>query len=240
VIGDGAVGKTCLLVRCLRASLFLFRFSDTRSPLAYRSRTRRRSSRRTTSRLSSTTFVTPLETSFGPGFSFGPRFPSFSRVVFGPLTRLSQYVVNLTAGDQNIELGLWDTAGQEEYDRLRPLSYANANVFLLCFSVVSPVSCENITAKWYPELMHFCPDVPFILVGTKLDMREDEETISNLKGMGQSPVTTEQGADLGKKLKAIKYMECSAKTQENLKDVFDEAVRAVLRPRKKKGGCVIL
>ena len=41
--------------------------------------------------------------------------------------------------------------------RLRPLSYANANVFLLCFSVISPVSFENVTAKWYPELMHFCP-----------------------------------------------------------------------------------
>ena len=152
----------------------------------------------------------------------------------------TQYVVNLTAGDQNIELGLWDTAGQEEYDRLRPLSYANANVFLLCFSVTSPVSCENVTAKWYPELMHFCPDVPFILVGTKLDMRNDQEELDKLRAQGQSPITTEQGVDLGKKLKSIKYMECSAKTQENLKDVFDEAVRAVLRPKKKKGGCVIL
>ena len=57
------------------------------------------------------------------------------------------YVVNLTAGDRNIELGLWDTAGQEEYDRLRPLSYANAQVFLICFSLVNPVSFENVSAK---------------------------------------------------------------------------------------------
>jgi len=155
-------------------------------------------------------------------------------------TVFDNYVVNLTAGDQNIELGLWDTAGQEEYDRLRPLSYANANVFLLCFSIISPVSFENVTAKWYPELMHFCPDVPFILVGTKCDIRNDPVEVEKLKAQGQSPITTEQGIELAKKLKAIKFMECSAKTQENLKDVFDEAVRAVLRPPKKKKGCIII
>jgi len=155
-------------------------------------------------------------------------------------TVFDNYVVNLTAGEQNIELGLWDTAGQEEYDRLRPLSYANANVFLLCFSVISPVSFENVTAKWYPELMHFCPDVPFILVGTKLDMRNERAEVEKLRSQGQNPISTEQGNELAKKLKAIKYMECSAKTQENLKDVFDEAVRAVLRPAKKKKGCTLI
>jgi len=155
-------------------------------------------------------------------------------------TVFDNYVVNLTAGDQNIELGLWDTAGQEEYDRLRPLSYANANVFLLCFSVISPVSFENVTAKWYPELMHFCPDVPFILVGTKVDLRNDHNEVSKLSAQGQQPVTTETGNELARKLKAIKFMECSAKTQQNLKDVFDEAVRAVLRPHKKMRKCVIV
>eukprot|EP01116_Phalansterium_solitarium_P018002 TRINITY_DN45_c0_g1_i1.p1 TRINITY_DN45_c0_g1~~TRINITY_DN45_c0_g1_i1.p1 ORF type:complete len:192 (-),score=39.75 TRINITY_DN45_c0_g1_i1:472-1047(-) len=155
-------------------------------------------------------------------------------------TVFDNYVVNLTAGDQSIELGLWDTAGQEEYDRLRPLSYANANVFLLCFSVISPVSFENVTSKWHPELMHFCPDVPFILVGTKADTRTDPIECEKLRQQGQTPIQTESGHDLAKRLKAIRYMECSAKTQENLKDVFDEAVRAVLRPQKKKKGCTIL
>eukprot|EP01115_Flamella_aegyptia_P002796 TRINITY_DN139_c1_g1_i1.p1 TRINITY_DN139_c1_g1~~TRINITY_DN139_c1_g1_i1.p1 ORF type:complete len:191 (-),score=43.34 TRINITY_DN139_c1_g1_i1:65-637(-) len=155
-------------------------------------------------------------------------------------TVFDNYVVNLTAGEQNIELGLWDTAGQEEYDRLRPLSYANANVFLLCFSIISPVSFENVTAKWYPELMHFCPEVPFILVGTKCDVRNDATELEKLRQQGQSPVSTEQGMELSKKLKAIKYMECSAKTQEHLKDVFDEAVRAVLKPKKQKKQCIIL
>jgi len=98
-------------------------------------------------------------------------------------------VVNLTAGDRNIELGLWDTAGQEEYDRLRPLSYANAQVFLICFSLVNPVSFENVSAKWYPEVMHFCPEVPQILVGTKLDARNDQAIVEKLRSQGQKPVS---------------------------------------------------
>lgn len=46
-----------------------------------------------------------------------------------------------------INLGLWDTAGQEDYDRLRPLSYPQTDVFLICFSLVSPPSFENVKTK---------------------------------------------------------------------------------------------
>ena len=116
------------------------------------------------------------------------------------------YVVNLTAGDKAIELGLWDTAGQEEYDRLRPLSYANANVFLICFSVTNPVSYENVQAKWYPEVMHFCPDVPQILVGTKCDTRSDRATLDKLKSQGQKPVTAEEAQALARKIRSVKYI----------------------------------
>ena len=155
-------------------------------------------------------------------------------------TVFDNYVVNVNAGDQTIELGLWDTAGQEEYDRLRPLSYANANVFLICFSVVNPVSYENVTAKWYPELMHFCPDVPHLLIGTKLDCRNDSTIIEKLRASNQQPITTAKGEELARKIKALKYIECSAKTGDNLKHVFDEAVKAVLFKPNKKKKCIIL
>ena len=185
VVGDGAVGKTCLLI-------------------SYANK----------------------------------KFPeSYVPTVF------DNYVVNITAGTEQIELGLWDTAGQEEYDRLRPLSYANASVFLLCFSVVSPVSYENITAKWWPEIQHFCPEVPTILVGTKIDCRNDNDVVRKLtETTGKGPLSADQGHDLARKIKAIKYIECSAKTTENLKMVFDEAVKAVLMARKKKksGRCTLI
>ena len=66
-----------------------------------------------------------------------------------------------------VELALWDTAGQEDYDRLRPLSYPDTDVILMCFSIDSPDSLENIPEKWTPEVKHFCPLVPIILVGNK-------------------------------------------------------------------------
>jgi Ras-related C3 botulinum toxin substrate 1 len=142
-----------------------------------------------------------------------------------------------------INLGLWDTAGQEDYDRLRPLSYPQTDVFLICFSLVSPASFENVRAKWYPEVSHHCPHTPIILVGTKLDLRDDKETTEKLKEKKLAPINHPQGLQMAKEISAVKYLECSALTQKGLKTVFDEAIRAVLNPvkpsKKKKSGCIL-
>uniref|UniRef100_A0A8C3LHC8 Uncharacterized protein n=1 Tax=Chrysolophus pictus TaxID=9089 RepID=A0A8C3LHC8_CHRPC len=66
----------------------------------------------------------------------------------------------------------WGTAGQEDYDRLRPLSYSDTNVVLICFDVTSRSSYDNILTKWYPEVNHFCKGVPMLLVGCKTDLRQ--------------------------------------------------------------------
>lgn len=88
---------------------------------------------------------------------------------------------------------MWDTAGQEDYDRLRPLSYPDTHVILMCFSIDSPDSLENIPEKWTPEVRHFCPNVPIILVGNKKDLRNDTTTIKELGKAKQEPVRLEQG-----------------------------------------------
>jgi Ras family len=67
------------------------------------------------------------------------------------------------------------SAGQEDYDRLRPLSYPQTDVFLVCFSVTSPASFENVKEKWFPEVHHHCPGVPCLIVGTQVDLREDSQ-----------------------------------------------------------------
>jgi len=159
-------------------------------------------------------------------------------------TVFDNYSANVMVDGKPINLGLWDTAGQEDYDRLRPLSYPQTDVFLVGFSVISPASFENVRAKWVPEIQHHCPTTPMILVGTKLDMREDSETLSRLAEKKLAPISTDQGNQMAKEIKAVKYMECSALTQKGLKDVFDEAIRAVIAPaakpkEKKKGGCLI-
>lgn len=60
--------------------------------------------------------------------------------------------VQVTVDGRVISLNLWDTAGQEEYDRLRTLSYPQTNVFIICFSISSPASYENVKHKWHPEV----------------------------------------------------------------------------------------
>ncbi len=82
---------------------------------------------------------------------------------------------------QPIMINLWDTAGQEDFDRLRPLSYPQSDVILMCFSVISPASLENVYAKWYPEVHHYIPDVPIVLVGTKVDVRSDKDMLEKMK-----------------------------------------------------------
>jgi Ras-related C3 botulinum toxin substrate 1 len=131
-----------------------------------------------------------------------------------------------------INLGLWDTAGQEgtktnqltrfvrfinvlDYDRLRPLSYPQTDVFLVAFSIVNPASFENVRAKWHPEVSHHCPSTPLILVGTKVDLREDPSTVEKLQAKKQAPITYEGALQMASEISAAKYMECSAITYDN-------------------------
>ncbi|EHB09132.1 Rho-related GTP-binding protein RhoG [Heterocephalus glaber] len=164
VVGDGAVGKTCLLI-CYTTSAF---------PKAY----------------------IPMV------------FYNYS-----PQSAVDGCTVNLN---------LWDTAGQEEYDRLRTLSYPQTKVFVICFSIASPPSYENVRHKWHPEVCHHCPDVPL--------------------EQGQAPIAPQQGQALAKQIHAVRYLECLALQQDGVKEVFAEAVQAVLNPTPVKRGrsCILL
>ena len=147
-------------------------------------------------------------------------------------TVFDTYSADLLVNSKPVRLGLWDTAGQEDYDRLRPLSYPQTDVFLVVFSLICPASYENVLSKWFVEVSHHAPRTPIILVGTKLDMRSDPETVEELKKKNIIPITTERGQQLAKKIKAQRYIECSAKMLTNIKMVFDGAVQAVLTPKE--------
>ena len=184
------------------------------------------------------------------------------RLMTDALQVFDNYSANVIVDGKTISLGLWDTAGQEDYDRLRPLSYPQTDVFLICFSLVSPPSYENVRTKviwgpqvrlhiahselqWYPEIAHHAPQTSTVLVGTKLDLREDPATINKLKDRydltarlsfislmaiecsRMAPIQYTQGVNMCREIGAVKYLECSALTQKGLKAVFDEAIRAV-------------
>ncbi|KAG2061370.1 signal transducer [Suillus hirtellus] len=167
------------------------------------------------------------------------RFPeSYIPTVF------ENYVTQIQFDGKLVELALWDTAGQEEYDRLRPLSYPESDVILIVFSIDFPVSLGNVQDKeWYPEVAHFCEGTPLILVGTKTDLRRDEQTRRMLGAQGQVPVTPEQGGMVAREIGA-KYVECSAKTGSGVQDVFNLALRESMKGRwgkmVKQRRCVIV
>ncbi|XP_034283533.1 rho-related GTP-binding protein RhoQ isoform X1 [Pantherophis guttatus] len=147
-------------------------------------------------------------------------------------TVFDHYAVSVTVGGKQYLLGLYDTAGQEDYDRLRPLSYPMTDVFLICFSVVNPASFQNVKEEWVPELKEYAPNVPYLLVGTQIDLRDDPKTLARLNDMKEKPICMEQGVKLAKEIGAYCYVECSALTQKGLKIVFDEAIIAILTPKK--------
>lgn len=120
--------------------------------------------------------------------------------------------------------------GQEDYDRLRPLSYPDTDVILMCFSVDNRDSLENIQSKWIPEVEHFCPNVPYLLIATKKDLRTDPAFVS------VGTIKQEAGKGMADSVGAYTYLECSAKTREGVREVFTTATRAALQKKKKKGG----
>jgi len=156
-------------------------------------------------------------------------------------TVFENYVADVEVDGKRVELALWDTAGQEDYDRLRPLSYPDSHVILVCFSIDNPDSLENVQEKWISEVMHFCQNLPIILVGLKCDLRNDPKVIEELAKNKQKPISHEEGLAVAQKIGAYKYLECSAKTGEGVKEVFEHATRAALLSKtKKKRMCSIL
>ena len=111
----------------------------------------------------------------------------------------------------------------------------------MCFSIDNPDSLENIREKWTPEVRHFCPKIPIILVGNKKDLRNDPNTIRELAKMKQEPVRWEQGDAMAKSIGAEAYVECSARTKDGVRDVFEIATKKALQKRnKKKSGCMLI
>ncbi|KAK2817472.1 hypothetical protein Q5P01_025663 [Channa striata] len=141
-------------------------------------------------------------------------------------TALDNFTVMVGVDGKPVRLTLCDTAGQDELERLRPLCYRNADVFLLCYSVVRPCSFRNLINRWVPEIRQHCPSAPVVLVGTQLDLREDVQVLINLAKNQERPVSTEEGQGLAQELGAVSFAECSALTQKNLKDAFDSAILA--------------
>lgn len=141
-------------------------------------------------------------------------------------TVFDNYHTLVHIGARTVGLSLWDTNGGEDYDRLRPLSYPQTDVFVVNFSCVSPTSFANVTSKWVPELRHHCPEVPLILHATKSDLRNDPATLARMSERGIKPVSHEEAIELAKRLQFYAYVESSSLTGEGCGKVIATAIEA--------------
>ncbi|WPK26410.1 hypothetical protein PUMCH_003763 [Australozyma saopauloensis] len=149
-------------------------------------------------------------------------------------TVFENYVTDCRIDGKPVQLALWDTAGQEEYERLRPLSYHNSHVILIGFALDVPDSLESAQTKWVAEVRRYCPDIPFILVGLKKDLRTSKNR--------ELFVQTEDGERAAQAMGAKKYLESSSLTGEGVDDIFELATRLslLLTQPKKESCCTIL
>lgn len=132
---------------------------------------------------------------------------------------------------------------QEDFDSFRPLCYPSTDVFIVCFSVVSPTSFSNVSTKWIPEIREFNPKAPIILVGTHSDLKNCMKVLLELSEKDECPISLKRAQRLVKKARCVCYVETSSVTQKNLKTAFDEAISSgILPPKSSKTidlrGCV--
>ncbi|GAW05567.1 rho small monomeric gtpase [Lentinula edodes] len=146
-------------------------------------------------------------------------------------TVFDNYVAEIRLDEKPVQLALWDTAGQEEYERLRPMSYSKSHVILIAFALDTPDSLENVETKWIEEVRSICgPTIPVILVGCKADLRPSP-THPNTPDNPAPYVTREMGERVAQVIGARAYKECSALKIEGVDDVFETATRASMLMR---------
>ncbi|ODV62710.1 cell division cycle 42 [Ascoidea rubescens DSM 1968] len=145
---------------------------------------------------------------------------------------------------------LWDTGGQEDYDNLRKLSYADAKAFLVCYSVDQPQELESVLLKWMSEVREHCPKTPIVLVACKTDLRKSAQRRSELRANGYSMVTTAKGDELARKFKlrefcVERFYETSSLTGKGVDQLFEETFRMIVTKentkfRERYGCCSII
>eukprot|EP00475_Leptophrys_vorax_P019009 TRINITY_DN2596_c0_g1_i1.p1 TRINITY_DN2596_c0_g1~~TRINITY_DN2596_c0_g1_i1.p1 ORF type:complete len:202 (-),score=32.31 TRINITY_DN2596_c0_g1_i1:53-658(-) len=154
-------------------------------------------------------------------------------------TIFANYTKNLVVDGKHIRMSLWDTAGQDDYERLRPLSYTKADVVLICYAIDSPISLKNVKCKWIPEVQQYAANTKFIIVGTKIDLRGAAIGGYDEYGRYVEPKLSsyETGKQLAVDVGASGYLECSAMTQEGLQRVFEAAAQVASLSAKDSEGC---
>jgi len=147
-------------------------------------------------------------------------------------TTFDNYSAQYELEGRSIALGLWDTAGQSDFAKMRPISYKQTDVYLVFFSVVNPTSFENVRDHWIHEVREHSPNVPFFLIGTQVDQREEKSVIKALSDRKEKPITEKEAKKLAKDVGAVDYIEISAKDKSTYGDLWEEVLRYTINEFK--------
>lgn len=126
-----------------------------------------------------------------------------------------------------INLGLWDTAGSDNFRQIRPRSYQQADVVLICYSVANPNSLASVHNKWIAEVRHHLPEVPVLIVATQTDLRE-------VGAYQSSCISAVEGREVAREIRAKGYLECSSLSSRGVQQVFEYAVRLAVKKHKRQ------
>ena len=137
-------------------------------------------------------------------------------------TIFENYTQEVEYNNKKYSLHIWDTPGQDEFDRLRPLSYQDAKCILLCFELGNRASFKNIEDRWSKEVEYYCKDAKIILIGTKLDLRSSSS----------DSVSDAEAEKFAKDKKFVAYIPTSAKTGQNVSTVFPKVIECSQKQKK--------
>ena len=153
-------------------------------------------------------------------------------------TVLEKFDVAIEEQGHEIILETWDTSGSDSYTQMRSLVYNDADVFIVCYAINSPSSLENVREQWIPEIYSHSRQIPFVLVGTKSDLRLHKSEKKELSRANQSLCLVDpvKVSDEVRTLGAFASTECSSLEQTGVMDVFSKAIEAALKISVAKRG----
>ncbi|XP_071504309.1 rho-related GTP-binding protein RhoN-like [Diadema antillarum] len=144
-------------------------------------------------------------------------------------TTFDRYTAFMEFEKYSIELNVWDTGGSAEYDFLRPLAYQDTDVIIICFDISEPSSLDRISLKWIPEIRKHCQTCHVILAGCKSDLRNNIDVMTRLTAKKLIPVSHHKGSTTAQQIKAVGYVESSARTNTaGVREVFEMAALATI------------
>ena len=155
---------------------------------------------------------------------------------------VNKFEIKACMYNKDIRLIVWDGVVSGYKTDYRSIAYKNTDLIIICYSIDSNESLHNIEHKWIPELTKYCPDVPYLLVANKTDLRQNTDTSKELlKSPDEGFITKDKGICIAQRIGSRNFLECSAVLKKGLDELVKLAVDTIMHENKRqRKECIIL